>query len=294
MKDSVSLSKRSLTMREFWKYDHLSVEEIEQEIASLDREVMYFSSIEKFLKADELQKEIEFLKEIAKRKALETFKKQNKIAVKKIENTCHTNKMDICRSWNQKIEKLHREMNLGIARIDNEYQFKQRKLFSNFKQQESLGSARNNPAIIDINYLMPRLIERRRFKEANALKTQRKNEQQKVSAMTRRDMKNRFESKLKELGQRREREKLRFKDRLQEKIDDMHTDRSQELSKFEKFCDAKRVKASHQSIVKFAEFEKKVSLAALPRVKEEIKRYGTSLRNWTTFSKSMLRKTIAF
>lgn len=294
MKNSVSLSKRSLTMREFWKYEHLTIEEITEEIEALDKEVMYFSSIEKFLKADELQKEMNFLKEISKRKALEDFKRQQKLSARNIEHTCETNRIDIYRSWNKRVEKLRGEMNSGISKIDRDYQLKQRKLLSCFAQQEARRPAKTSPVMVDIGYLMPRIIEKRKFSDANALKIVRRKEQKKLSELTFHEQKKRFDLKLKELEQQRSREKLHFQSRLQEKIDATHKGRMEEVTQFTKFCEAQKFKASHKQIKNFVSFGKKIPPSTLPTVKEDIKRYGTALRSRNAFPRSMLRKTVAF
>lgn len=294
MKNSVSLSRHSLTMREFWKYDHLSIAEIEDEIGALDKEVRYFSTIEKFLKADEVQKEINFLKEIAKKKALEDLKKKNKQTVKDIEYTCRTNKMDVCHAWSRKIEKLRAEMNAGISKIDRYYKFKQQGVLQTFAEKEAVKTVRPSPVIMDINYLMPQLIDRKMFSDANALKLARKNEQRRLSELHFREQQKRFELKLKELEKKRSFEKLRFKTRLQEKIEEMHKERSNEITQFKKFCEVKKVKACHERVKNFENFQKKISPATFTTIKEEIKRYGDTLRTWSNFSKASLRKTLAF
>lgn len=291
MKNSVSLSKHSLTMREFWKYEHVTVGEIEGEIAALDREVAYFSATEKFLKAGDAQKEIDFLREVAKRKALEGFQRAHKAARRRLDRAFRQNRVEVSRAWRGKIDALRAELTGGIATIDSAYRKKQRQLLTASAHNESHRPTKASPLLSDIEYLLPRLVQKRCFADADVLRKRRALEAKRLSLEAAHEERRRVSQRVKELDQRRRLAKLKLESRLQVRIAELEEGRMREVAQFGRFCLAQRLKVSRTQIRDFTRFEKAASRHT-SAVAQQIQRYGKAIRMGAAALLPVARQTV--
>lgn len=265
MKNSLSLSRCSLTMRDYWKYDHLTEEDLLSEIAALEGEARFFASKEKFSKAAALEAEVAFLGRVLGRKKAEGLRREQTSGLRSIERSFAKNSKQICEAWDEKIEAAKRQMAAALARAEQSFAGQKKSLrpeppSPRVDPAEKLKS----PALLALQDTMRRLVEQKKYREAGHVKTLRDRERSALASGVVQLQSHRLEAKAKELASQREVQTRAIEGRFGAKIDRYRQERDKEIQNFANFFRIQRQKTLHSHAGELFRLEKRASSISKP------------------------------